>query len=282
VAISRAALGLAGSRQLLEDATTGYEAEREDSVWRPFCAFLQGAAQYLLGDTDQARVKLDEARRLSALAQPNVHAWTLAQLAVLEASVGDWESARELAERARIDVERHGLQEYVSAALVSAVSALTCAHSRQPSEARRDAAKAARLLAMISGLAPWLAVEARLLLADTYLLFGDAGAARASLRAAQRDLPRVGDAPGLRAWWESSHAAAMSQREASTGPPLTPAEIRVLQFLPTHLSFREIAERLHVSRNTVKTQVISAYRKLGAASRTEAVESARALSMIEP
>jgi ATP/maltotriose-dependent transcriptional regulator MalT len=38
---------------------------------------------------------------------------------------------------------------------------------------------------------------------------------------------------------------------------------------------------LHVSRNTGKTQVISAYRKLGVASRTEAVESARSLAMIE-
>jgi LuxR family maltose regulon positive regulatory protein len=274
VAISRAALGLAGSRQLLEDATTGYESEAENSVWRPFCAFLQGVAQHLLGEPDRARAKLEEARQGSGLAQANVHAWTLAQLAILEVSVGRWETARELAERARIDVERHGLQEYVPAAAVYAVSALTCAHSRQPAEARRDATKAARLLAMLSGLTPWLSVQARLLLADTYLLFGDAGAARASLRAAQRDLPRVGDAPGLRTWWESSHAAAI-------GPPLTPAEIRVLQFLPTHLSFREIAERLHVSRNTVKTQVISAYRKLGASSRTEAVESARTLSIIE-
>jgi LuxR family maltose regulon positive regulatory protein len=32
----------------------------------------------------------------------------------------------------------------------------------------------------------------------------------------------------------------------------------------------EIAERLHVSRNTVKTQAISIYRKLGVSSRSEA------------
>jgi hypothetical protein len=38
---------------------------------------------------------------------------------------------------------------------------------------------------------------------------------------------------------------------------------------------------LHVSRNTVKTQVISSYRKLGAASRTEAVDVAARLGVIE-
>jgi LuxR family transcriptional regulator, maltose regulon positive regulatory protein len=281
VAISRAALALGGAGRLLKDATLGYDLEPKDSPWRGLCAFLQGVALYLTADIDGARAKLEEARELGNLEQPNVHAWTLSQLAVLELSSGQWDAARGLAENARVEVERNSLQEYAPAALMYAVSALTCAHSRQPAEARRDAAHAARLLAMLSGLAPWLSVEARILLADTYLLFGDAGAARESLRSAGRDLPRLGEAPTLRRWWETSNAAAATQRSVSTGPPLTPAEIRVLQFLPTHLSFREIADRLHVSRNTVKTQVISSYRKLGASNRTEAVDSARNLAIIE-
>jgi len=51
---------------------------------------------------------------------------------------------------------------------------------------------------------------------------------------------------------------------------LTTAELRVLRFLPSHLSFREIAERLHVSANTVKTQAHAIYRKLDASSRSGA------------
>ena len=51
--------------------------------------------------------------------------------------------------------------------------------------------------------------------------------------------------------------------------------------LPTHLSFREIGERLFVSRHTVKTQVISIYRKLGASSRSETIDRMRELGMIE-
>jgi LuxR family maltose regulon positive regulatory protein len=56
---------------------------------------------------------------------------------------------------------------------------------------------------------------------------------------------------------------------------LTPAELRTLHFLPSHLSFREIADRSFVSPNTVKTQAQAIYRKLDVSSRAEAVDEAR-------
>ena len=56
---------------------------------------------------------------------------------------------------------------------------------------------------------------------------------------------------------------------------LTPAELRVLRLLPSHLSYRQIAGELIVSPNTVKTQIRSAYLKLGVSSRHEAVEFCR-------
>ena len=62
---------------------------------------------------------------------------------------------------------------------------------------------------------------------------------------------------------------------------LTAAELRLLPLLTTHLSFREIAERLFVSRNTVKTQAISVYRKLDASSRSEAIERAIELGLVD-
>jgi len=69
----------------------------------------------------------------------------------------------------------------------------------------------------------------------------------------------------------------------SPGPTtLTAAELRLLTFLPTHLSFREIGARLFVSPNTVKTQAISVYRKLGVSTRSDAVQAARALRLLEP
>ncbi len=62
---------------------------------------------------------------------------------------------------------------------------------------------------------------------------------------------------------------------------LTGAELRLLPLLSTHLSFREIAERLFVSRNTVKTQAISVYRKLGATNRSEAIARVAELGLID-
>ena len=62
---------------------------------------------------------------------------------------------------------------------------------------------------------------------------------------------------------------------------MLPAEQRLLPLLATHLSFREIGDRLFVSRNTVKTQAIAVYRKFGVTSRSAAIERAAALGLIE-
>ena len=55
---------------------------------------------------------------------------------------------------------------------------------------------------------------------------------------------------------------------------LSGAELRVLQYLPTHLRLTEIADQLYLSRHTVKSHVMSMYRKLGTSSRSETVELA--------
>ncbi len=278
---TRAALGVGDLSSLRRDASAACELEADDSVWKSLCAMVSGGTAYLMGDRSDGIERLEAAVRVSALDHPNVHAWSLALLALCAADTEDWERLRTLAERARVEVERNGLQDYGTASLVYGASALSCAHWRQPAEARRDAVRATRLLATLSPLAPWMAIQARAATASAYVLLGDPAQAREMLRSAQRDLFRFHDSPVVVNRLDRLHAAIAEQRSAGAGPPLTAAEIRVLQFLPTYLSFREIAERLHVSRNTVKTQVISSYRKLGAASRTEAVEVAARLGMIE-
>jgi LuxR family transcriptional regulator, maltose regulon positive regulatory protein len=64
--------------------------------------------------------------------------------------------------------------------------------------------------------------------------------------------------------------------------PLSSSEIRVLRYLPTNLSQPEIANELHVSRNTIRTHMTHLYAKLGTHSRTEAVERARGLGLLAP
>jgi LuxR family maltose regulon positive regulatory protein len=73
----------------------------------------------------------------------------------------------------------------------------------------------------------------------------------------------------------------MPEAANGNGTGLTGAELRLLPLLATHLSFREIGERLHVSRNTVKTQAISVYRKLGVSNRSDAIERASGLGLVD-
>ncbi len=53
--------------------------------------------------------------------------------------------------------------------------------------------------------------------------------------------------------------------------PLSGRERQVLGYLPSHLSTRQIAAAIYLSPNTVKTHLKAIYRKMGAASRSEAV-----------
>lgn len=66
-----------------------------------------------------------------------------------------------------------------------------------------------------------------------------------------------------------------SSRSAILGDPLTRREKVVLAELAEDVTLEEIATRLFVTRNTVKSQVRSVYRKIGASTRAEAVAWAR-------
>jgi LuxR family maltose regulon positive regulatory protein len=140
------------------------------------------------------------------------------------------------------------------------------------------------LLAMLGeDYAPWYHVEVRALLARVALRLSDVPAARDLLGQAGRYLRLTPDAAVLKELLEEETAQTEAVLESSVIAPssLTTAELRVLQLLPTHLSFREIAGELFVSTNTVKTQAHAAYRKLNASSRSEAVERGRVLGLLD-
>jgi DNA-binding CsgD family transcriptional regulator len=116
-------------------------------------------------------------------------------------------------------------------------------------------------------------------------------------RRAQGDRPTTAvlvpllDFPGAYRVWLliSGTADLLASMDGPASPPgklrrhsdaLTLGEARVLRYLPTNLSAPEIARELHVSVNTVKTHQRHLYQKLGARSRTQAVEQARALGLL--
>jgi DNA-binding CsgD family transcriptional regulator len=61
---------------------------------------------------------------------------------------------------------------------------------------------------------------------------------------------------------------------------LTPREIEILQLVAQGLSNREIAEKLFVSENTVKTHCRRTFEKLGAKRRTQAVQLGKEFGVI--
>jgi LuxR family maltose regulon positive regulatory protein len=283
VALMRAAIGANGTAQMREDAEWAYELQPAGGACRALAGFLAGVASHLLGDRDQAARRLEEAARSAAVLAPQIHALCLSELAALALERGDWDDVTELSARARAQVDRHGLGNAPTSALVFAVSAVARARRGRIEDAWRDLHEAARLEAMVTDLAVWYGSEVHILLARAALRLSDVCIARAHVNEAARRLKRVPEAVALQEWLGEALAGleAFTLSESAEAAAMTAAELRILRFLPTHLSFREIAERTQVSANTVKTQANAVYRKFGVACRSDAVTRARSCGLLD-
>jgi LuxR family maltose regulon positive regulatory protein len=84
----------------------------------------------------------------------------------------------------------------------------------------------------------------------------------------------------------TAHLQRILEQDAASPTPasdtigLSNRELLVLRYLPSRLSNAELAARLFVSPNTVKTHLRSIYRRLGVNGRREAVEEAERLGLI--
>jgi LuxR family transcriptional regulator, maltose regulon positive regulatory protein len=265
-----------GVRRMMSDAKRAQALLPRESGWVSSCLLLQGTAALLSCESAAARGLLDQGADRAAVAAPHIAALCLDQLACLAIGDGDWDDAIDLADRANGIVERHRLTSYPTSALTLALLALTTAHSGGFDDAKAHVRRCGVLLSELDRFAPWFGAETRILLARTATSLGDIPEARALLASASRLARRTSDAALFPTWLDSAWDAIDDRAEtALTGlASLTAAELRVLRFLPTHYSFREIALRLHVSPNTVKTQVHAVYSKLSATSRSEAVAHA--------
>ena len=143
---------------------------------------------------------------------------------------------------------------------------------------------------------PWNRIRGGVLAAEIQRLSGAPEAAVAILRDLRADLdlpttaghlaeeidiveallqehPALADHPQL-AKVRAGQATLRVRGAGAHHDRLTPRELRLLHFLPSHLSYAEIGEGLFISVNTVKTNLKALYRKLGASTRAEAVEAA--------
>ncbi len=282
IAIIEAAAARTGAAGMAEAATLAYVLEPEHSPLRPLCCLLRGIAEHLAGHHQSAQQYLEEGAQLSAADAPCIASLCLAQLTMMAIEHDDWDSAGELAERAATIVERPSLAGYPICALVFAAVAVIRAREGRVDEAKRDLRQGADLLAALGDFIPWYGAQTRIMLARAALGVADTVQARTLLAEASRLARRV---PGAVIFQRSldqtwAHIDTLAETALSGPSSLTIAELRILRFLPSHRSFREIAERLGVSVNTVKTQAHAIYRKLDAASRSEAVARASSAGLL--
>jgi LuxR family maltose regulon positive regulatory protein len=255
------------------------------SGWRATALLLEGVAELLgdpAGEADRADAVLAEAVEVGLPSGALPAASTaLAERALLAMRRSDWERAEALAAKALGIVEDGRLDDYIMSPVVHTVAARVALHRGDPPAARDQLARAARLRPVLTYAIPWGAVQTLLELGRAYLLLDDAAGARAVLSQARDVLALRPDLGTLRAEVEELGARLDTARQLGKGASsLSTAELRLLPLLATHLSFPEIGQRLYVSRNTVKTQAVSIYRKLGAGSRSEAVQRLREIGLL--
>jgi len=284
ISLLRAALCRDGVDQMCSDVEHALAGLPSSSQWRPTALLLLGSALVLRGRDALADAILagaeDSAERLGAT---DTRIAAISQRSLLALAHAEHTVAETHSQRARTLAETSRLDGYTTSALELAASARTSLRHNRWDEARSDLTTARSLTPLLTDALPWLAVQTRLELTRAYVTLRDAEGA-GTLLAEVRDILRR--RPGLGVLADQAVALqaevdAMSAAGERKGPGLTRAELRLLPLLATHLSFREIGARLYVSRNTVKTQAISVYRKLGVSSRSDAIDQAARLGLVE-
>ena len=281
VAMLRAIMCPAGVDQMRADAELAFASEPQWSPWRPTAVCLLAFAHVLAGEQRRAEETLAdtvrEARRLE-----DHGAWSLAQtqLALYALERGELPDAEALAREAR---------DHAARPMRSWASPFAFVASARVAQRQDDARQLAEYVAgvqlrrpQLTAAIPWVSALTLLQLTRVHIASDDAAGARTILRdlndllRERPDLGIVGDTAKRLA--EQVRALPLNIAGATA---LTPAELRLLPLLPTHLSFREIADRLFLSRHTIKTQAISIYSKLDVSSRGQAVARAREIGLLD-
>jgi LuxR family maltose regulon positive regulatory protein len=264
------------------DADQAVRTLASGSRFRPTSLLLLGMSSWLASEADEADDLFADAASEGAELGAQLVAWTaLAQRAVLAIERGAWVEAEAFVDKAVLLVRRSRMEAYPVSTLVYAVAARVALHRDDMPGAREFLARAQRLRPQLTYALPYLAVQTRLELARAYLSLADAAGAWTMLREIDPILRRQPDVGRLTAEVEELRSTLKTMRSDAPGTStLTAAELRLLPRLATHLTFREIGERLYISRHTVKSQAMAIYRKLNVTSRNGAVERAGELGLL--
>jgi LuxR family maltose regulon positive regulatory protein len=273
-----------GAERALADAHLALGQFAPGSGWRASALLIRGVAHTLLGATDRARADLAAAVEtgLASGATDDTFA-AQAELALIAARQGAWGEAGRHARQAKALVEETRLDHYAGSSIVHVAVARVALHEGRQSDARAALTRAHRLRPLLDHGLPWLTLQVGLELTRAHLALGEAAAAGAVLSESERVLERRPDLGSLakEARELRECVAATSSPAGSAAMSLSGAELRLLPYLATHLTYPEIGQRLYISRHTVKAEATSLFRKLSASSRSEAIDRAVEVGLLE-
>jgi LuxR family maltose regulon positive regulatory protein len=252
--------------------------------WALAPQLLLGPALWWSGQTAEARAILAEAAwtaQSGALPAPAIFA--LGFRAAIELDEGETEQAEALVREALELTQRAELEEHPFSAMARIVFGRLQARRGELREAAGEIERGIRLAERVRA---WhITAMGLLALAEIRQREHQPAEARRLLTRVRALLEAVPDPGAGLARLEQSEKtlrlrAARSRPADAPFWDLSERELTVLRLLASRLSQREIAAELYVSFNTVKTQTRSIFRKLGVASRAEAVDRARELGLL--
>ena len=281
LAYLRAILCRTGIGEMRRDARIAWEGLSPASPYRATMLYTEGISYLLEGDLARAEPILARALDLATQAGSlPLAGMILAEQCGVAAERDDWPEVTALARRAATIVETGHFGDYWTSALVYAWASRASAYRGDVGQARFYLGRASRLRPLLTYALPVGSVQALLEMTRSYITLADpegAAAVLAQVHDILRQRPDLGVLPELAGQLQASLATANARAVGASS--LTAAELRLLPLLATHLSYQEIGERLFVSKNTVKTQAYSAYRKLGVSTRSDAVIRTRELGL---
>lgn len=282
-AMVRSVMCAGGPEQAMNDASFAMAEVPAEDPWRDTALWAYAEAHLLIGDSDGAADLFGEASSLAAArSNSDLHTLSESVLAILAMDAGRWSEAAPRLERALAVIDSNHMDDYSMSVLTFAGLARLALHRGDRREAERQLARAMRARPTLTWALPALAVRPRLQLARVYASIADRTSARHLLREIENIMlrrPALGALAQEVADFRHAFASSVDPGQPGTAP-LTPAELRLLPYLQTHLTLREISERLFVSRSTVGTEVGAIYRKLGVSKRSAAVERATEIGLL--
>ncbi|WP_401000623.1 LuxR C-terminal-related transcriptional regulator [Agromyces sp. GXQ0307] len=280
-AMLRSAMLADGPDRAAADAEFAVETEPVWSPWRDQALHLAGVAGLLTDRTAHAASAFAEAlEQATSMGNADSVVLSAPELALMALDKGREEESERWSAVALEAIDAHHMDGYPTAALAQAVGARLAMRRGHDETADRLLARAMRARVGCTYVLPYLAVKVRLQLAMAYRELDQRTTAMHLLREIEDVLahrPRMGRLVDEVAEFRRRSEGSAG---ASGGTPLTPAELRLLPYLQTHLTLAEIGRRLFISRNTVSSEVGSIYRKLRVTTRGDAVARAVSLGLL--